>query len=168
MPAVITTTISGGAELQAALDNVQNRLLRSWIRGAAAEGANEIRTVARTNGFRAGLDVAGYYPTTPGGRRIYHRGMIPISINAWVLARNPKGTATAAIRVFSGGRRTPTQTYHWKFVEFGSIHNPVTRPFWAQSLPQAEPAAVAAAWEVIIRKVNEANNSGKGLKRGAA
>lgn len=152
--------VKGDKELSAALKNISKRLSTRWIRGAVAEGANVIRDQAKENAIRQGLNVAGFYPTTPGGRMIDHRGMIPFAVRSWVEPARGSGQATAGIRVVSGRRRSPTQTYHWHFVEYGGPNNPVTRPFWSPALEQSRERAMAAAREVILRQVANANKGG--------
>lgn len=147
-------SVTGIPELKGRLQNISDKLAKRWIRGAVAEGANVIRDQARDNAIRQGLNVAGYYPTTPGGRVIDHRGMIPFAVRSWVDPPKGRARATAGIRVVSGRRKSPTQTYHWHFVEYGGPNNPVTRPFWSPALTQSRDRAKAAAVEVIIRNVN--------------
>jgi hypothetical protein len=153
----ITFNIKGIPEVQAALKNVSRRMGERWVRGAVAEGANVYRDTARQNAIGQGLSVSGRYPTTPGGRMIDHRGMIPFAIRAWVEPATNGRSAVAGVRVVSGRRKSPTQTYHWHFVEFGGPNNPVTRPFWVRSFSEAQQAASAAAAEVILRQVKNAN-----------
>jgi HK97 gp10 family phage protein len=153
-------SVKGDKELVAALGRVSKRMSKSWVRGAVAEGANVIRDQVKDNAIRQGLNVSGYYPTTPGGRNIDHRGMIPMAVRSWVEKQPSSGHASAGIRIVSGRRRSPTQTYHWHFVEFGGPNNPVTRPFWTPALNQSRDKAMAAAREVILRQIANAN-SGK-------
>lgn len=149
--------IRGDKQLVAKLKDIGLRLGKSWIRGAVAEGANVIRDQAKANAIRQGLNVSGRYPTTPGGRVIDHRGMIPFAIRSWVDPPTRSYYATAGIRVVSGRRKSPTQTYHWHFVEYGGPTNPVTRPFWSPALTQSREAAMDAAREVIMRQIANAN-----------
>lgn len=153
--------IEGIPELKDRLDGISKKLAKRWIRGAVGEAANVIRDQAKDNAIRQGLNISGRYPTTPGGRVIDHRGMIPFAIRAWVDPPKGQARATAGIRVVSGRRKSPTQTYHWRFVEYGGPTNPVTRPFWSPALSQSKDRAKAAAVEVIVRNVNlHANKKG--------
>jgi HK97 gp10 family phage protein len=151
--AAFTVNFTGVPELQARLKNISERLSKRWIRGAVAEGANVIRDQAKANAISQGLAVSGRYPTTPGGRVIDHRGMIPFAIRSWVDKPQGRAKATAGVRVVSGRRKSPTQTYHWHFVEYGGPNNPVTRPFWQPAIAQTKATARAAAIEVVERNV---------------
>ena len=160
MADMLTVKVQGGRELDEAFKDVTRRLQRRWVRGAAAEAANRIRDQAIANAKSVGLAVAGVYPSSPSGRRRDHRGLIPVSIQAWVEGASSSGggkKAVAGIRVKSG-RRGKRQTYHWRWVELGSRHNPVTRPFFFRALREAQTAATAAAADVIRRQINDANN----------
>ncbi|RPI41345.1 MAG: hypothetical protein EHM67_08420 [Hyphomicrobiaceae bacterium] len=154
MPSTFKLTVKGTAELKAGLKRFEQRMVKRWMRGAVGEMANVVRDQAITNAQGQGLAVAGQYPTTPGGRMIDHRGYIPFAVKAWVEPAQSRGQATAGVRVVSGRRKTPTQTYHWRFVEYGGPTNPVTRPFWERALPEAQERAQAAAAEVIYRQVS--------------
>lgn len=154
--AAFAIDIRGDEQLVSALKEISKKLGKRWIRGAVAEGANVIRDQAKQNAVSQGLAVAGRYPTTPGGRVIDHRGMIPFAIRSWVDPPSRATYATAGIRVVSGRRKSPTQTYHWHFVEYGGPNNPVTRPFWQPALNQSRAKAMEAAREVIQRQIANA------------
>lgn len=157
MARLFSIEIKGTDRLNKELAGVEAKLANRWLRGAVGEMANVVRDQAHDNAVREGLSVAGYYPTTPGGRMIDHRGMIPFAIRAWVDPTRAKGRVTGGVRVVSGRRNSPTQTYHWHFVEFGGPNNPVTRPFFMPAKEQARQPAIAAGIEVIQRNVREWN-----------
>lgn len=157
MARMFSIEVKGTETLKRELAGVEAKLGNRWLRGAVGEMANVVRDTAQDNAIRQGLAVAGPYPTTPGGRVIDHRGMIPFAIRAWVDPTRSKGHVTGGVRVVSGRRRSPTQTYHWHFVEFGGPNNPVTRPFFMPAKEQARQPAIAAGIEVIRRNVREWN-----------
>ena len=161
MAELVSIRVTGGESLDSKLKEVGRRLTRRWVRGAAAEAANTIRDKAIQNAVQVGLNVRGVARSSPSGRRRMRRGLIPISIQAWVEGRATTGgkKALAGIRVKSG-KRGKGQTFHWRWVELGSIHNPITTPFFFRSLREAQAQATAAAAEVIGRQVNNANREG--------
>lgn len=153
--------VKGGKELAAALSKYDTKLQQDWSRGAVAEAANAIRDQAILNAIGIGLDYRGP-STTPSGRPIERRGAIPVQINASVIRRrNFSGVTAARVGVRSGGRGETDQAYHWRYLEFGSIHNTPT-PFFGKSLDTAAGAAVDEAFEVLLRQTKGANNWGGG------
>jgi HK97 gp10 family phage protein len=158
--AFLDIRVTGGKELRDALKRVTTALARRWIRGAVGEAANVVRDRAIANAIAVGLGARGT-SRSPSGRKVQRHGLIPLNIRAWVEPSRGGRRATAGIRIKSRGRsNSPSKTFHWRWVEFGSVHN-APRPFWRPALAQAQAAAVAAAAEVISRNINEANRSGR-------
>lgn len=157
MARLFSIEVKGTQRLLKELEGLETKLANRWLRGAVGEMVNVTRDQVQENAVREGLAVAGVYPTTPGGRLIDHRGMIPFAVRGWVNPTKAKGHVTGGVRVVSGRRKSPTQTYHWHFVEFGGPNNPVTRPFFMPAKEQSREPSMAAGIEVIRRNVREWN-----------
>ena len=153
--------VKGGKELVAALEKYDKKLQQDWSRGAVSEGVNAIRDQAILNALGLGLDRRGP-ALTPSGKKIERRGAIPVQINSSVIRRkNFSGMTSGRVGVRSGGRGETDQAYHWRFLEFGSIHNTPT-PFFAKALTQAAGIAIDEVQEVLFRQTRNANRWGGG------
>lgn len=151
MAGLVKMTVIGGDEIVKSLDQVSRRLQKRWIRGAVGEALNVIKDQARLNAMNAHLVFRGPM-TTPSGRIIIRRGQIPFGVDAYVRRGGGK-RSSGIVYVRSGKRGAPDQTYHWKFLEFGSVHNTPT-PFFLRSVNEAKEEAGAAAIEVLTRQLN--------------
>lgn len=161
MPKGFDIKVKGLKELARNLEKYDERLQKAWTRGAVSEGVNEIRDQAILNALGIGLGFRGQ-SVTPSGRPIERRGAIPVQINSSVIKRRVyKGMTQGRVGVRSGGRGETDQAYHWRFLEFGSIHNTPT-PFFAKSLDQAKGRAISKSVEVISRQTKGANRWGTG------
>lgn len=154
MPKGFDIKVKGLKALSANLQQYDRKVQRRWSRGAVGEGLNRIRDQAKENALSVGLGKSGA-AVTPSGHKIERRGLIPDAIDAYVLKRSRPGFTIGGVRVASG-RRGPTQTYHWRYIEFGSIHN-APRPFFRPALYQTTRQAIDAAVEVLQRQTRNAN-----------
>lgn len=159
MPKGFDIKVRGAKELARQLERYDEAVQKRWCRGAVGEGVNEIRDQAILNALAIGLGFRGP-SVTPSGRPIERKGAIPVQINASVIKRKAfKGVTMGRVGIRSGGRGETDQAYHWRYLEFGSIHNTPT-PFFGKSLDQATGRAIDASMEVLTRQTKNANRWG--------
>lgn len=111
------------------------------VRGVVAVGANVIRDKAKSNAEAVGLGQTGAVADSSGRLRQRH-GRIPGAIYAYV-RKNEGDTVTARVALDTKAKRGPQQTFHARFIEFGTVHMS-PRPFFRRSLAEAEGEALAA------------------------
>jgi HK97 gp10 family phage protein len=107
-----------------------------------AEGANVIRDQVRVNAARRGLNRTGL-SVMPSGRTHNRRGRIPEAVYAYVKTPPRGGGGAVAVVGIKSYRGRYKQTFHWRWLEFGSIHNaptPFFRPGFTQSRAKAKKA----------------------------
>lgn len=162
MGGTITIHTTGGKELVAAMRTMDRKFVRDINRGAVGKACNVIRDKARANAYSVGLGAVGP-SVTPSGKTIIRHGRIPGAINAAV----DKGGLVSIGKIYVaplglkfGGRSIGGAggTSHWRFIEFGSIHNTPT-PFFRNALNQAAAKAVAEAFRIYREWVDLYNRT---------